>query len=138
MSGTALVLMPATSLPAWASESPNPARSSPVAMPGRYRFFWSSLPAMSTGPTGSRVNSSIKAAVFEYLATSSMATVRPRMPAPDPPSSVGRQSPSRSASRKASKMSDRVLTGRVDLPSPRPDLVLGQAPDALLEGSKFG
>ena len=34
-SGTARVRMPATSLPAWGSERPNPQRSSPVAMPGR-------------------------------------------------------------------------------------------------------
>jgi hypothetical protein len=35
VSATARVRMPATSLPAWASDSPNPARNSPVAIPGR-------------------------------------------------------------------------------------------------------
>ena len=34
-SGTARVRMPATSLPAWDSDSPKPQRTSPVAMPGR-------------------------------------------------------------------------------------------------------
>ena len=62
-------------------------------------------PAISTGPVGRRVSSSISAAVFEYFATSSMATVRPRMPAPDPPYSSGITSPSRPVSRKSSKRS---------------------------------
>ena len=47
----------------------------------------------------------MRAAVLEYLATSSMAMVRPRMPAPEPPYSSGMHSPSSPASRKASKMS---------------------------------
>src|SRR5580704_10974802 len=47
----------------------------------------------------------MRAAVLEYLATSSMATVRPRIPAPDPPYSSGMHRPSSPASRNASKMS---------------------------------
>src|SRR3954470_24858103 len=47
----------------------------------------------------------MRAAVLEYLATSSMAIVSPRMPAPAPPMSVGMHSPSRPASRNTSKMS---------------------------------
>ena len=34
-SGNAVVRMPATSLPAWGSDRPNPARLSPAAIPGR-------------------------------------------------------------------------------------------------------
>ena len=74
-------------------------------MSGRYRCFCSSVPAIITGPVGNRVRSSMSAAVLEYLATSSMATVSPRMPAPEPPYSSGMHNPSRPASRKASKMS---------------------------------
>ena len=84
-SATALVRMPMTSLPAWGSESPKPLRWEPSAMPGRYFCFCSSEPAIITGPVGSRVSSSMRAAVLEYLATSSMAMVSPRMPAPLPP-----------------------------------------------------
>ena len=58
------------------------------------------------------------------------------MPAPEPPSSVGRHRPSRSASRNASKMSWRVLAGGVDLPGPGLDLVLGQPAHALLAGRR--
>ena len=47
----------------------------------------------------------MSAAVLEYLATSSMAMVSPRMPAPEPPYSSGMHRPSSPASRKASKMS---------------------------------
>ena len=104
-SGIPLVRMPMTSLPACGSERPNAARSEPSAMPGRYLAFCASVPAIMTGPVGRRVNSSISAAEFEYLATSSMAMARPRIPAPEPPSSVGRHRPSKPASRKASKMS---------------------------------
>ncbi len=57
----------------------------PSQIPGRYRSFCSSVPAIMTGPVGSRVSSSISAAVFEYLATSSMASASPRIPAPEPP-----------------------------------------------------
>jgi hypothetical protein len=104
-SRTALVRMPMTSLPAWGSDSPNPHRREPSAIPGRYCCFCASLPAIITGPVGSLVNSSINAAVLEYLATSSMAMVSPRMPAPDPPYSVGMHSPSSPASRKSSNRS---------------------------------
>ena len=44
----------------------------------------------------------------------------------------------RSASRKASKMSVGVVAGRVDLPGPGLDLVLGQPADALLELGELG
>ena len=74
-------------------------------MPGRYRLRCSSVPAIITGPVGRRVRRSIKAAVLEYFATSSMASARPKMPAPEPPYSGGIHSPSRPASRNASKMS---------------------------------
>src|SRR6202522_695160 len=47
----------------------------------------------------------MSAAVFEYLATSSMARLRPKMPAPEPPTSSGRHRPSSPASRKTAKMS---------------------------------
>src|SRR5438132_420427 len=47
----------------------------------------------------------MSAALFEYLATSSMATARPRIPPPEPPYSVGITSPRRPASRKISKRS---------------------------------
>ncbi len=104
-SGTPRVRIPMTSLPAWGSDNPKPARRVPSQMPGRYRFFCSSVPAIMSGPVGSRVNKSISAAALEYLATSSMATARPRMPAPDPPNSSGTHKPRRPASRKASKMS---------------------------------
>ena len=43
--------------------------------------------------------------MFEYLATSSIARVSPRMPAPAPPYSVGMQRPRRPASRNTSKRS---------------------------------
>ena len=109
---TALVRMPTTSLPACGSESPKPARISPVATPRTYCCFCSSLPAISTGPVGSRVSSSISAAVFEYLATSSIATVRPRIPAPEPPYSSGITRPSRPVSRKSSKRSWGYVGGR--------------------------
>src|SRR2546430_11065261 len=46
-----------------------------------------------TGPVGRRVSSNMRAAAFEYFATSSMATVRPRMPAPAPPYSSGMHRP---------------------------------------------
>src|SRR5579875_3060279 len=58
-----------------------------------------------TGPVGRRVRSSMRAAVLEYLATSSMARVRPRMPAPDPTYSAGRHRPRSPALLKTSKMS---------------------------------
>ena len=104
-SGTPRVRMPITSLPAWGSDNPKAARWVPSQMPGKYRAFCSSVPAIMTGPVGRRVNSSISAAELEYFATSSMARARPRMPAPEPPYSVGMHSPRRPASRKASKTS---------------------------------
>ena len=104
-SGTARVRIPITSLPAWGSERPKAARCSPRAMPGRYRSFCARSPAMSTGPVGRRVSRSIRAAVLEYLATSSMARVRPMIPAPDPPRSSGMHRPSRPAAPNASKRS---------------------------------
>ncbi len=85
------------------------ARRRPAATRRRSRagscFFCSSVPAIITGPVGRRVSSSISAAVLEYLATSSMAMARPRIPAPEPPYSGGMHRPSRPASRKASKRS---------------------------------
>ncbi len=105
-SGRARVRMPITSLPAWGSDRPNPARWRPSAMPGRYRAFCSSEPRRSSPDSvGRRVSNSMSAAVFEYLATSSMATVRPWMPAPDPPCSSGMHSPRSPASRKTSNRS---------------------------------
>ena len=102
-------------------------------MPGRYFCFCSSLPAIITGPVGSRVSSSMSAAVFEYLATSSMAMVSPRMPAPDPPYSSGMHSPSRPASRNSLEEVLGVLAGVVDLAGARLDLVLGEPANRLLE-----
>ncbi len=104
---------PGVRMPTLSLASPGPLRSSlgaadgwaPSAIPGRYFAFCFSVPAIMTGPVGRRVSSSIKAAVLEYLATSSMAIARPRIPAPDPPNSVGMHRPSRPASRKAAKMS---------------------------------
>ena len=104
-SGTPRVRMPMTSLPACGSDRPKAARSVPSQMPGRYRFFCSSVPAIMTGPVGSRVSRSISAAALEYLATSSMARARPRIPAPEPPYSSGMHRPRRPASRNASKTS---------------------------------
>ena len=82
-SRTALVRMPTTSLPACGSESPKPARM----LAGRDRRARSAAsaprcPRSAPGPVGRRVSSSISAAVFEYFATSSIASVRPRIPAP--------------------------------------------------------
>ena len=76
-----------------------------LADPRQVRCFCSSVPAIMTGPVGSRVSSSIRAAVLEYLAISSMAMASPRIPAPEPPYSTGMHRPSRPASRKASKTS---------------------------------
>ena len=47
----------------------------------------------------------MSAAVLEYFATSSMAIVSPRIPAPEPPYSSGMHRPSSPASRNASKTS---------------------------------
>ena len=63
------------------------------------------FPAIITGPVGRRVRRSMSAAAFEYLATSSIARVSPRMPAPEPPRSSGMQRPVRPASTKSSKRS---------------------------------
>src|SRR5262245_2284672 len=104
-STTALVRIPTTSLPACGSDNPKPARSRPSATARTYRCRCSSLPAIRTGPVGSRVRSSMSAAVFEYLATSSIASVRPRIPAPPPPYSSGITRPSSPASRNTSKTS---------------------------------
>ena len=71
-----------------------------------------------SGPVGSRVSSSIRAAVLEYLATSSMAMVRPRMPAPDPPSSVGQAQAEQVGVPEGVEDVLGVLTGRVDLAGP--------------------
>ena len=101
----ARVRMPITSLPAPDSERPNPDRCVPAAIPGRYRCFCSSDPAISSGPVGRRVSSSMSAHVLEYFATSSIATVSPRMPAPEPPYSGGMQSPRSPASRNAANTS---------------------------------
>ena len=101
-----------TSLPAWGSESPNAARVRPSAMPGRYRSFCSSVPAIRTGPVGRRVNSNIRAALLEYLATSSMAIAKPRIPAPAPPYSLGMHRPSSPASRNAAKRSSGYVPSR--------------------------
>ena len=61
-----------------------------------YRCFCSSAARRSApGPVGSRVSSSMSAAAFEYFATSSIAIVSPRIPAPEPPYSSGTQSPVR-------------------------------------------
>ncbi len=137
-SRTALVRMPTTSLPACGSESPKPARSSPVATPRTYCCFCSSLPAISTGPVGSRVSSSMSAAVFEYFATSSIASVRPRIPAPDPPYSSGTTSPSRPVSRNSSKRSCGYVGGGVDLAGPGRDLLLRDLADGGLQLGELG
>ena len=105
-SGVARVRMPMTSLPGLglrqaeggALPSPWRCRAGSAASAPRSR-------RSSPGPVGSRVSSSMSAAVLEYLATSSMAMVSPRMPAPEPPYSSGMHSPSSPASRKASKTS---------------------------------
>ena len=90
-----------------------------MAMPGRYRCFWSSLPAMRTGPTGSRVSSSISAAAFEYLATSSMAMVRPRMPAPGPAQLGRKAQPQQVGVPEGLEDVRGVLAGGIDLTGPR-------------------
>ena len=57
----------------------------------------------------------MSAAAFEYFATSSIARVRPRMPAPEPPRSSGMHKPVRPASTKRSNRSCGILLGLVDL-----------------------
>ena len=84
-SATARVRIPMTSLPAWGSESPKAARCEPSRSRAGTASSAPRCPAIMTGPVGRRVSSSMSAAVLEYLATSSMAMARPRMPAPDPP-----------------------------------------------------
>ena len=88
--------------------------------------------------SGSRVSSSMSAAAFEYLATSSIASVSPRMPAPEPPSSSGMQRPVRPASTKSSKRSWGYSLGLVDLPRPRRDPLLGELADGRLELRELG
>src|SRR5271165_2606729 len=104
-SGVARVAIPITSLPAPDSERPKPDRKVPSAIPGRYFCFCSSDPAISSGPVGRRVSSNMSEHVLEYFATSSTATVSPRMPAPEPPYSGGMHSPRSPASRNASNTS---------------------------------
>jgi hypothetical protein len=101
----ALARIPATSEPAPGSDRQNAALVSPRAIPGRYLCFCSSVPPIMIGPVGSRVSNSMRPITFEYLVTSSMATVRPIMPAPDPPYSSGMHNPRRSALLISSKMS---------------------------------
>ncbi len=57
----------------------------PSAMPGSHACFWASLPEMRIGLEGSLLNSTIRAEDWQYLAISSIATTRPRAPAPEPP-----------------------------------------------------
>ena len=67
----------------------------------------------------------MRAAVFEYLATSSIAMVSPRIPAPAP-AELGRDAQAEQAG-VAEHLEQvlRVLAGLVDLPGPGLDLVLG-------------
>ena len=104
-SGVARVCIPATSEPLPGSERQKAARWVPLAIPGRYFCFCASVPAIMIGPVGRRVSRSIKPSTFEYLVTSSMASTRPKMPAPEPPYSSGMQRPSKSALRNSWKMS---------------------------------
>ena len=125
-SRTALVRMPITSLPACGSDRPNAARCVPV---GDRREV--ALPAApptrrsGPGPVGSRVSSSISAAVFEYLATSSMARVRPMIPAPPPPQLLRDAQPEQAGVAEDLEQVLGVLAGLVDLPGPGLHLVLG-------------
>jgi len=49
---------------------------------GQILGFLASVPAIMTGPVGRRVSKSIRAAVLEYFATSSMAMARPKIRRP--------------------------------------------------------
>ena len=80
----------------------------------------------------------MRAAACEYFATSSMAIVRPRIPAPAPPSSSGMHRPVRPASTKRSKRSWGYSLGRVDLARTRRDTLLGELADGRLELRELG
>ena len=73
----------------------------------------------------------MSAAVFEYLATSSMARVRPTMPGPAAAVFLGMHNPSRPASREQRKEVVRVRPGLVDLAGPGLDLLPRQPPDRI-------
>ena len=85
------------------------AEAGPHARPSRRRARTAAsaprCPRSAPGPVGRRVSSSISAAVLEYFATSSIASVRPMIPAPPPPYSSGTTRPSRPVSRNSSKRS---------------------------------
>ena len=133
-SRTALVRMPMTSLPACGSESPKPARM--LARSRRRARTAASAPrcpAISTGPVGRRVSSSISAAVFEYFATSSIAIVRPRIPAPGSAVLLGDHEAEQARVAEQVEEVLRVLGGGVDLAGPGRDLVLRQLADGGLE-----
>ena len=63
----------------------------------------------------------MRAALFEYFATSSMAIVSPRMPAPEPPYSSGMHNPRRPASRNtANRSSGYSPVSSISRPAARP------------------
>ena len=105
----------------------------PFAMPGKYFCFCSSFPAIMIGPVGKRVKSSISPKTLEYFVTSSIAIVRPMMPAPEPPYSSGMHRPSRSAFLNSSKMSWGYSPVVVDLARSWLDLGLRRAGEHSIE-----
>ena len=90
-----------------------------------------------TGPVGSRVSSSMRAAVFEYLATSSMATASPRIPAPEPPYSTGMHRPEQAGVAEGLEEIGRVGALLVDGAGPGLHLVLGEPPHRVAELEQF-
>ena len=86
-----------------------------------------------TGPVGSRVSSSIKAAVLEYLATSSMAMASPRMPGPGPAVLLRDAQSEQAGVTEGLEEVLGICALLVDRPSPWFHLVLGQAPDGSLQ-----
>ena len=90
-----------------------------------------------TGPVGSRVSSSISAAVLEYLATSSMARARPEDARARSPVLDRDAQPEQAGVAEGLEDVGRVGALLVDGPGPGLDLVLGQAPDRIAELQKL-
>ena len=80
----------------------------------------------------------MSAAVFEYFATSSIAIVRPRIPAPEPPYSSGMHRPGEAGVDEQVEEVLGVLVGVVDLAGPGRDLLLGELADGGLELGELG
>ena len=75
----------------------------------------------------------MRAAVLEYLATSSMARASPRIPAPEPPYCLGNAQPEQAGVAERLEDVGRVGAFLVDGPGPRLHLVLGQASHRIAE-----